>query len=340
MSDATAIPWCDSTWNPWWGCTKVSPGCLNCYAETWAARIGEKTGQTVNWGKEEPRRRSSNAVWQSPLYWNDRPYVCDKCGRSYPEPLSDQRPCVKPSTLEDPHGCLGTTSHNRRIFTLSMGDMFDPEVDMEWKVEAWDTISKCGRLTWLIVTKRPELFRDEISGAIDWNEENRPNMEGSRELTLWLHNWIGGHEPPKNVWMLTSVEDQLRADLRVPALLQIPAVIRGLSVEPILEDINFSKCCSQFIAQDGRSSIHWVIVGGESGNKARKCDINWVRNVRNQCLAAYVPVFIKQLGSNPWMDPKELEEWRKSPHYRALTDRKGERMHQWPLDLRIRQWPG
>jgi hypothetical protein len=164
--------------------------------------------------------------------------------------------------------------------------------------------------------------------------------------------------PPSNVWLGASVEDQPRADERIPELLRVPAAVRFLSIEPMLGPVklddpivtNHIQIGEQWSRYDwafpltGRGwdaqgdeigrrpefvSVDWVIVGGESGPKARPCHVEWIRSIVEQCKAAGVPCFVKQLGARPVLDGKPLD----------LQDSKGGEPEKWPEDLRVREMP-
>jgi protein gp37 len=153
--------------------------------------------------------------------------------------------------------------HGRRmrVFCASMSDVFEdnPDVESE-RVRLWSLIAETPMLDWLLLTKRPE------------------NMLA---FTPWHDTW------PNNVWAMTSVENQEYALERVPALAKVPAVVRGLSVEPLLGAVDLRPWLSE---------IQWVIVGGESGRDARSINPLWVRDIRDQCAAANVAFFFKQWG--------------------------------------------
>jgi len=118
MSELTNISWTDRTWNPWWGCTKVSEACRNCYAENAAWRY-----KSVGWGAGSLRALSTPKVWDSPFVWNEY---------------------------------ARRNGTRKRVFCLSMGDFFDAEVPAEWREQAWNVIRVCNALEWQILTKRPE----------------------------------------------------------------------------------------------------------------------------------------------------------------------------------------
>lgn len=270
------ISWTDHTFNPWMGCTKVSPGCKHCYAETLMdTRYGK-----VKWGKGNPRVRTSDANWKLPLRWNRD---ADQEGGDHPN-----RP---------------------RVFCASLADWLDEEVPIEWLADLLMLIQDTPNLDWLLLTKRPENFETRIDEATE-----RSHGEG------WQSMWTQG-DAPANVWVGTSVEDQRRAQDRIPALMKIPAKVRFLSVEPMLEAIDlysaFKTCwempCKyrnwreapveevkwkmQALLPAGREQrVHWVICGGESGQGCRAMNLDWARSLRDQCIAAGVPFHFKQIG--------------------------------------------
>lgn len=279
MAIESKIEWCDATINFWWGCTKVSPGCRNCYAEGVDARWGK--GES-HWGKGAPRRKIKSAV--SDAFKLNR--KAEKEGRRL------------------------------RVFSLSMGDWLDPEVPIEWLVEMLDTIRQTPHLDWLLLTKRPELFRYRLHhiycnlGLIESDTEGFPEF---------LINWYTHGEPPQNVWIGTSVEDQHRAEQRIPELLKIPAWRRFLSCEPLLGPVNLGDFNRHPRApwETKFGALHWVIVGGESGPKARPMHPRWVRNIQAQCHEAGAPFFFKQHGA--WIHEDELGEWHTPGAVNGMT---------------------
>lgn len=277
MSENTRIEWCDHTFNPWTGCTKVSPGCANCYAEGWAKRSG-----IVRWGKGAPRRRTSEANWKLPLKWNR-----DVANGM---PTWDDDPLARP-----------------RVFCASLADWLDEEVPVEWLYDLLNLIRRTPNLDWLLLTKRPENFRPRLTEIL--------RLMG-RHLTLeesYLRTFItlmmdGGwaesiYTAPQvgreNYWIGTTVEDQARADERIPELLQIPAKVRFLSCEPLLSPVDLlgkDEQGSALHSFEGRPRVDWVICGGESGHGARPMHPDWARSLRDQCQAADVPFLFKQWG--------------------------------------------
>lgn len=138
-----------------------------------------------------------------------------------------------------------------------------------------------------------------------------------------IQRWLDG-EAPSNVWVGTTVEDQQRADERIPALLAIPAHVRFLSCEPLLEAVDLTRWLRRWTLRghstptEPCTSVRWVICGGESGPKARPMKADWARALRDQCAAAGVPFFMKQMG--------------------GAKDKRGD-LDQIPEDLRIREIP-
>jgi len=226
MSENTAIEWTDHTFNPWHGCTKVSPGCAHCYAKHQVddRRLHEPVS---HWGRGAPRMAMSEAYWQQPERWNR---AAEKAGSP------------------------------RLVFCASMADVFDEEAPKDAQERLWGLIDATPHLRWQLLTKRPE-----------------------RILTTIPRTWRETHRP--NVWYGTSVES---ADYtwRVHELVKVPAVVRFLSVEPLLGPI-------PELSLDG---IDWVILGGESGAAARPMSADWVRQIRDRVCARGVPFFFKQWG--------------------------------------------
>lgn len=343
MSEQTKIQWCDSTVNFWSGCTKVSAGCANCYAEARDKRhmIEDKD----HWGKGASRLKHVGAVKQA-LAFNRRPWICDGCGEGRKNP---QAFCEKP-------GCTCVTFHRRRIFSLSLGDWLDEEVPVEWLAEMLDTIRQCDQVIWILCTKRPEMFFG-IENSEQYKQgriEALQNHLADGELKRWLCLWANGH-PPKNIWLLTSVEDQAAAYKRIPELLRIPAVVRGLSLEPLLEPVSVRwpvlhpidlKPGIKTNEFDGLRKLNWLIIGGESGPNARPCNVDSIRFLVAQGKSAGVATFVKQLGSNStgWGIDTKLKDVPMSDGNDGylvanFKDKKGGDPAEWPAELRVQQWP-
>lgn len=171
----------------------------------------------------------------------------------------------------------------RKVFVNSWSDFFIEEAD-DWRDEAWGIIKRTRHLSYQILTKRPERI-----------EQCLPQYWGS--------GW-------PNVWLGVTVENQEMVDTRLPWLLDIPAAVRFISAEPLLEPLTLSRMLPD---------ITWCIVGGESGPGARRMPLSWVRSIRDQCAAAGVPLFVKQLSGASSRPLKDLENF--------------------PIDLQIREFP-
>lgn len=292
MSAQTGIEWCDSTFNPWMGCTKVSPACDHCYAERDTRRFGR-----VEWGAGKPRVRTSAANWKMPERWNRGAFVqCARCGSRGEQDALRLELCPASSTqqLHDFHAA------RRRVFCASLADWLDNEVPIEWLVDLLDLIRRTPNLDWLLLTKRVGNWQKRIHDAIA--SAKLTNME----LALWIADW-DLHAEPANVWLGATVVNQAEADRDVPKLLQVPARVRFLSIEPMLGPINLETprpgpdldqgggnyICQPWLIQSG---IDWIIAGGESGPHARPMHPDWIRSLRDQCAAAGVPFLFKQHG--------------------------------------------
>lgn len=303
----TKIEWCDHTFNPWIGCAKVAPGCTFCYAEhDTYPRVSRSRGVEL-WGPHASRHVTSAAYWRKPLRWAKaaRAALYDWQNAD----VAGERP--------------GPMPHRPRVFCASLADVFEDRADLvEPRARLFDLIYDTPELDWLILTKRPENVA-RLSDAA-WDEGDGPTSL------------------PPNVWLGVSVANQDDADRNVPLLLKIPATVRFLSVEPLIGpvDLRLDDCYSPDDCYEAGARLHWVIVGGESGPKARPCDVAWVRSVVRQCTDASTPVFVKQLGvrafdgveSGPDGEPNE-------PYWLDMDNRKGGDPSEWPDDLRVREFP-
>lgn len=359
MSAQTNIEWCDSTLNFWSGCTKVSAGCKNCYAETLSNRgmTDTKGHKTLgNWGHGAPRRLHESA-FKLALTLNRKPWICNGCGTAC-APIGE-------------HYCTQSngepTFRPRRIFSLSLADWLDAEVPIGWLLRMLHTIYQCHGVDWLLLTKRPENFKSRLLLALDAITDGTGS---NAKFWQWLVDWIGG-VVPRGLWIGVSVEDQETANSRIPELLKIPAAQRFLSCEPLLGPVDLTKigkfrdidlsCLDEIVGHVERPRIDWVIIGGESGNGARRCNVEWIRFLVHQTAAAGVARFVKQLGSKPDHNlpvvcPKCHCESSQEPGDKCIRDhhgcdgimrlqpstlkhKKGGDMDEWPIDLRVQQWP-
>ncbi len=211
---STNIEWTNSTWNPLTGCTKVSPGCKNCYAERMAKRL---------YAMGNPNYKN---IFKLTLHEN-----------SLTLPLSWKSP--------------------QYIFVNSMSDLFHEDVPLDFICRVFEVMKIATWHTFQILTKRSERL-SEISSQLDW---------------------------PANVWMGVSVENEAYK-YRIDHLRSTNANIKFLSLEPLLGPL----ACLDL------NNIDWVIVGGESGPNARPIQLEWVVDIKDQCLRMDVPFFFKQWG--------------------------------------------
>lgn len=235
----------------------------------------------------------------------------------------------------------------RRVFVNSMSDLFHEDVPVDFIADVFAVMRDAKQHTFQVLTKRPERMRSFVN---EWIKDETPK------------------EMPPNVWLGVSVEDQKAADERIPHLFMTPAAVRFLSCEPLLGPVSimryigvpdrakvgkigadhadFDPLVGVLLEQaldQGRASVHassqmlnWVIVGGESGPKARPCAVEWIRDLVKVCELHEVPVFVKQLGANStgWFDDEGPTD-----HAHQLKDRKGGDPEEWPEDLRVRLYP-
>lgn len=282
MADHTGIEWADSTFNPWIGCTKISPACDHCYA----AVSSPARALGVEWGAGQPRRRTSAAYWKQPLRWNRADFqACGDCGwRGEIDTLEDDTcpACGKHERLEPAR---------RRVFCASLADVFDNEVDPTWRRDLFALIAATPNLDWLLLTKRignaHDMIRDALARIDPLMQVNNP--------------W-----PWRNVWIGATIANQQEAIRDVPKLHATPAAIRFLSMEPLLGPVDlWPHLDIEKVPSDGgvlyegggrTHGIDWVIVGGESGPHARPMQPDWVRDLRLQCSRAGVRFLFKQWG--------------------------------------------
>jgi protein gp37 len=288
MAENTAIEWCDHTFNPWLGCTKISPGCDHCYAE---AKM-DKRLHRVHWGPGQPRVRTK--TWRDPVRWNGAH-----------------------EAFYAAHG------RRQRVFCASLADVFDNEVPREWRADLFSLVRSSPNLDWLLLTKR-------IGNAKAMIEQAMRDQGDDTENAGW---------PWANVWIGATVVNQAEADRDIPKLLEVPARVRFLSIEPMLGQIDLTRVQwpgkhkvdvlrggawdvpswhGGFTNHSDMGRVHWVIAGGESGPNARPAHPDWFRSLRDQCAAAGVPFFMKQMG--------------------GARDKRGA-LADLPEDLRVREFP-
>lgn len=285
MSEKTNISWATSTGSPWIGCTKVSTGCRFCYASTMDEQrfsktmgSGTKDKPISHWGKGAPRVRTK-AFWTDAVKWNREAGEALNLWVAQVAHFSDSQKDAIARGFPKPE--------RPRIFP-SLCDIWDAEVPIELLADYLQLVFSTPNLDHLILTKRPEHCLGRLFQARD------KCFYGARP---WVQAWLDGN-PPENVWLGVSVEDQKRADERIPLLLQIPAKVRFLSVEPLLEGVDFYKHLWERQGEDREQCesnlIHWAIIGLESGKGRRDPGVDALVDAAQQFKAAGVPVFVKQ----------------------------------------------
>lgn len=333
--DKSKIEWTDATWNPLRGCSRVSEGCRNCYAERVAARFS--SGPYIDPSQEadredipaQPYHGLAKMTPDGPRWTGDVRLVKYK--------LSDPRRWKRP----------------RRIFVNSMSDLFHEKVPDAWIDQIFAVMALAPQHTFQVLTKRPERMRQYLGSG---------SYESHRRVQVWNARlpMCGKPVPPmdwplKNVWLGVSVENQATADERIPLLIHAPAARRWISYEPALGPVNLNDYLLQQIVggpHDGKLfyGLNWVVVGGESGPGARPFDVSWAHEIVKSCKAVEVPVFVKQLGAcvvtqnaNLFDFPMSIQahefgEAAASARY-MLRDKKGGDMAEWPEELRVREFP-
>lgn len=322
MSGNTRIEWTDVTWNPVRGCSLISDGCKNCYAMAMAHRFSRA-------GK--PYAGLTKATSHGPV-WTGKVSL-------HPELIEEPARWRKP----------------QRIFVNSMSDLFHEGVPDDFIAAVFATMGRARQHTYQILTKRPERM---LSLLRRWERRQ----------------WQRAHDyaVPGNVWLGVSVEDQETAEERIPLLLQTPAALRWISAEPLLGPIDLTSLRipedallpaygtthgfrfnalqddESKLFQQPKARIDWIVVGGESGPGARPFSVDAARSLVAQCRAAGVPIFVKQLGRFPYSITDRWSirgggvavpvgtEWS---FFQRLSDSKGGDPEEWPVDLRVREFP-
>jgi protein gp37 len=370
----TSIEWCDYSWPVINGCRRVSPGCGGatgvggCYAERLAAtrlRHTKRYAGLAVFGQNGPRWTGESRLIREEL--------------------------TMPLRMRTPS----------RIFVADMGDLFfegnsDDDIDTVFGVMWAGLYIGSTRLveghTFQVLTKRAARMRDYLAG------HDLPHRWARAAVNVWggenpdplydQTSFRAAAGPHPRIWLGVSVEDQQRADERIPLLLETPAAVRFVSYEPALGHVDFTRLTLvqekppfgpgvYLNALTGHvagpddllpTRLDWVIVGGESGSGARPFDVAWARSTIEQCRAAGVAAFCKQLGADVrtrnddnFTDDGEADCWplhlveedriesdvhgfreeHQGAHVRVrLRDRKGGDMSEWPEDLRVREFPG
>lgn len=320
----TDIEWTDYSWPIANGCRRVSPGCEGCYAERLTAtrlRKTEKYRGLAVYGQHGPRWTGLARLWTKDL--------------------------ASPLRLRKPS----------RIFVADMGDLFFEGNTNEEIAAVFGVMAASPRHTFQVLTKRARRMR-EWFGWLD-DKSFQQHSHGNQDTVIQREAWrlLGDrfplHEvkgtlkafpwPLPNVWLGVSAEDQQRADERIPELLRTPAAVRFVSYEPALGPIDLSQVRRFAPDTTGNplmDAIDWIIVGGESGPRARPFDIAWARSIVEQAKRFDTACFVKQLGSRPHLKAVFYSDGSYAGGVKLpLKDRKGGDMSEWPADIRVRQWP-
>ena len=295
----TKIEWVKSsdgtkgeTYNPIIGCSKISEGCRNCYAERMACRLAlienaPPYGKVLRKKRDEETQREYFNRYGG---WNGKTHMVES---ALDKPLKRKK-----STI---------------YFVDSMGDLFHENTPLKWILRVWNIMAQCQHHRFLILTKRAKMMHDLVPYLLG----NVPCNDNLKPANQWPQR------PLPNVYLGVTAENQKTANERIPYLLKIPAVKRFISIEPMLESVNLrsvevsdhgywrgktyvdaltgvrtSYLSGQKIEKEFYNEIDQVIVGGESGPDARPMHPEWVRSIRDQCKEAGTPFFFKQWGGH------------------------------------------
>jgi protein gp37 len=236
----STIGWTDHSFNPWIGCTRVSPGCDLCYAERQTSRWYPRDGLWAG-----SLRRTSAANWREPLTWNAK---AEKAAR------------------------------RERVFCASWADVFDNQAPEEWRADLFRLIDATPHLDWMLLTKRPQNIRKMLPPG--WGDG-------------WPHVWLG-----------CTAENQTEAERRIPLLLAVPAAVRFLSCEPLLEPLQLDRWL-------GPGRIDWIICGGEDGGRrARFMQPEWAQDLLRASRPTGTKFFMKQMTNKKPVPPELMvREW-------------------------------
>lgn len=324
MAENSKIEWTHHTFNPWMGCTKVSPACKHCYAE----RDFDHQYKKVSWGPNGTRVLTSDANWAKPLKWNReaessgirKRVFCASLADVFEDwdgPIVDSKGCRLWESQRGTRGWLPDDGSKDFAFEKKPITMRDV------RQRLFALIDATPNLDWLLLTKRPENIRTMYSiQHLDGGTTGRVREFMDEEESKDVHPYFR-----RNVWLGTSVENQEYAHERLPELLKCRDLspVLFLSCEPLLGPVDLKniqvaaeggglgpdqlsddlydalegEVCSGetgCVTRECQPTIDWVIAGGESGPEARPTDPEWFRTLRDQCQAARVPFLFKQWG--------------------------------------------
>jgi protein gp37 len=324
---STKIQWTDDPWNVVIGCKECSPGCRHCYAAVLAHRA------------MQPAHEGLTVLKSNGVQWNGKVNIV-------PERLSVPLHWRKP----------------RRVFICSMSDLFYDQVPFEYVAAVFAVMAACREHTFQVLTKRPKRMAEFLRWIVGEGSRGyvwQTMFEYARQYDVDLSDRMGSPWPwpLPNVWLGTSAEDQRRYDERIVHLLDCPAAIRFLSCEPLLSRIELGlgrNPPGQRMLRWDKSvchDLHWVIAGGESGQKARPCAMEWIEEIIDECKRFDVACFVKQLGSTvvaeeraadtveeaqAMLGPQKRDRWL---WYAGLAHGQGADPDEWPEEFRVREFP-
>ncbi len=324
MSAISRIQWTQATWNPVLGCSRISPGCKNCYAIKDVHRMSFNPNPKV-----KAANQGLTVVNGNGPNWTGKV-------RLIPERLEIPINTKKPTTY----------------FVNSLSDLFHESLEDDAIDRVFATMALTPQHRYQILTKRSERMQEYFAGPGSRQECIMIRAEYESGLDRYPNLIPRWPLPLPNVWLGVSVESRDYL-YRIDHLRKTPAAVRFLSLEPLLEDLGdisrylkprkattAVRCKGLPWGEDvpALPGIDWVIVGGESGPGARPLDMQWVRSIVRQCKEAGVPCFVKQMGADPW-ESGDGDEGPNAGNRLLPKSRKGSDMSEWPEDLRIRQMP-
>ncbi|MBD2036983.1 phage Gp37/Gp68 family protein [Leptolyngbya sp. FACHB-321] len=277
MATNSKIEWTTHTFNPWIGCTEVSPGCAHCYARD----MMERRYHRVQWGAGQPRSRTTADYWKQPTRWQRQAQA---------------------------------NGQRDRVFCASLADWLDDEVPIDWLADLLTLIAATPHLDWLLLTKRLEHWSDRLKAVSRLTHDGAAIastwLEGNAPVNVWLGTTVEGQQQANDrIPMLLEIPTTLR-------FLSCEPLLEALSLEPWLyanapmhpRHLNGNAS----VQTHGPNKIAWIICGGESGKEARTFDLQWARSLRSQCQAAGVAFFFKQAGAHA-VDSSHLYSVQRSP---------------------------
>ena len=311
MGKDSAIEWTDHTFNPWWGCSKVSPACDHCYAEAFAKRTGHGV-----WGKKAPRRFFGDNHWNEPYKWDMLAH---------------------------------RVKERRRVFCASMADVFEDREDLApHRRRLWNTIRRTPNLDWLLLTKRPENIERMV--PLSWLRDPEPNVwyGTTAENQGWWDKRIPYLLKVPAERRFVSMEPLLGPVRIVGDLMggfdpgKCGSCGHGHGFTRCPNYGGISRESTEYKCDDFRRvnfSLDWIIVGGESGPGARPSTGEWFDSITEQCARAAVPVFVKQLGRILLTGETATVGSTSATQAERFRDRKGGDPEEWPEEFRLRQFP-